>query len=154
MRRSVIAPFSIATSAARMRFCGMPKWRMPERMIHWFDEETAQTSQAERAGARSVRASQEKYWERLRREVCIAGLFHDLLAESAVHGDHFPAHDVFGDLPRSVVGVARAERAGDFFRHQTLFEFPAKKPSPASPDQSVPSQSNVAMRGLRRRTVR
>src|ERR1700687_411538 len=42
-----IGPFSTATSAERMRFCGMPKLRMAERMTHWHVEETAQTSHPE-----------------------------------------------------------------------------------------------------------
>src|SRR5580700_5393136 len=44
IRRSVMMPLSIATSAARMRSWGIPKNFMAERMIHWLEEETAQTS--------------------------------------------------------------------------------------------------------------
>src|ERR1700688_4282638 len=51
IKRSVMMPFSTATSVARMRSWGILKRRLAERMIHWLDEETAQTSQALARGA-------------------------------------------------------------------------------------------------------
>src|SRR5208282_6784315 len=62
-------------------------------------------------------------------KVGIAGLLHDFFAQSAMHGDHFFAHDLFGNPARFVVGVARTRPAGDRFWQQSfvLFQFPPEK---------------------------
>src|ERR1035437_10314371 len=116
MSRSLMMPFSIATSVARMRSCGMPKKRMAEPMIHWFVEETAQALDQFAHLRKNVGADNLG-------EIGVARLLHDFLPQPAVHLDHFSAHDLFGHLARFVVGVARARPTCNFSRHQSLFQF-------------------------------
>src|SRR5208282_888137 len=102
---------------------------MAERMTHWLEEETAQTSHPEARRRSTNCCISGKIWAAIPGKIRVAGLLHDFFPQSAMHGDHFSAHDLFGDLARFVVGVSRTGPAGDLFRHQSfvLFQFPPEK---------------------------
>ena len=52
---------------------------------------------------------------------------HAGFGESAVEGDHFSAHDIFGDLAGFIGGVTRARPERDFRRDEGVIEFPGKE---------------------------
>ena len=67
--------------------------------------------------------------------------------EACMNGDHLAAHVVFADIAALVIGIPPSRPIRDVIRKQSALEFPIKKRSPASPAQSVPSQSKTASCG-------
>ena len=72
-------------------------------------------------------------------EVVVAGLLDGVFAEPAMHGDHFSAHDVFGNVAGVVVGVAGASPANDGFGDEASGEFPGEEAfaSVSGPERAV-----------------
>ncbi len=80
-------------------------------------------------------------------KIRVAGLLHYFFLQSAMHGDHFSAHDIFGDSARFVVGVALACPSDDLVRHEALTQFPGEE---AFAGVSGPERAVAIKRGYAR----
>ena len=144
-------PFSTTTSDERIRFCGIPKYFMPERIIHWFEARhgpdiacrLAQTTHEFAHLRKNIPANRQ-------RKIRVASLLHDFFGQAAVHRDHLSTHDFFGHVARPVSGEAGPCPAGDFVRYQALIQLPGEEAfaSVAGPERAIAIKSrDLRMQG-------